>query len=325
MRRRHAIGMTLAAAGGVALPRMARAQGTYPERTVRIVVPFAAGGATDILARTIAQSLQAEFGQPVVAENRTGAGGTIGAEAVAKAPADGYTLLLGTVATQAITPHLYPRLAYDAARDFAPVSPVASVPMVLVVHPSVAAQDVAGLIALARAEPGQITFASSGQGSITHLASELFRARGGIELTHVPYRGSAPAMTDLVAGRVLMMVDHAPTVLPHIASGALRALGVAGPKRIEALPAVPPIGEAVEGFEVTSWFGVLAPVGTPAPVIERLNVSIGRALTQPGVVARLREQGAEPMAGTPDEFASLIARDSRLWGDVVRQAGVTLG
>ena len=324
MRRRHLLG------AGLAIPalvhaRAGYAQAGYPQRPVRIVVPFAAGGATDILARAVAQSLQAEYGQSFVAENRTGAGGTIGAEAVAKSVPDGYTLLLGTTATQSITPHLYARLSYDASRDFAAVSAVASVPMVLAVHPSLGVSDVAGLVAKAKAEPGTITFASSGQGSITHLASELFRARAGVELTHIPYRGSAPAMTDLVAGRVLMMIDHAPTVLPQIQAGALRALGVAGAAPIPQLPGVLPIGRTIQGYEVTSWFGVLAPAGTPASIVTQLNASIGKALAQPEVAAKLREQGADPMPGSPDTFASLIARDSRLWGEVVRSAGVTLG
>ncbi|TCH97366.1 tripartite tricarboxylate transporter substrate binding protein [Roseococcus sp. SYP-B2431] len=319
MRRRHILGASLA------FPAIARAQVAYPQRPVRLVVPFAAGGATDILARAVAQSLQAEYGQSFVAENRTGAGGTIGAEAVAKSAPDGHTLLLGTTATQSITPHLYARLSYDAARDFSAVSAVASVPMVLAVHPSLGVTDVAGLVARAKAEPGRITFASSGQGSITHLASELFRARAGVELTHIPYRGSAPAMTDLVAGRVLMMIDHAPTILPQISGGALRALGVAGTEPIAQLPGVAPIGRTLAGFEVSSWFGVLAPAGTPEAIVSQLNASIGKALTQPEVAAKLREQGADPMPGSPDAFASLITRDSRLWGEVVRRAGVTLG
>ncbi|MCW8084530.1 Bug family tripartite tricarboxylate transporter substrate binding protein [Sabulicella glaciei] len=325
MRRRHALGVALCGAASLALPRHALAQAAWPQRPVRVIVPFAAGGATDILARAIAQAWQAEHGQSFVAENRTGAGGTIGAEAVAKAAPDGHTLLLGTTATQSITPHLYPRLAYDAAKDFAPVGTIASVPMALVVHPSLGVSDVAGLVAKARAEPGQVTFASSGQGSITHLAAELFRARAGVELSHVPYRGSAQAMTDLVSGRVLMMVDHLPTILPHIQSGAVRALGVAGPRPVASLPGVPTIGSTLRDYEVTSWFGVLAPAGTPAPVVTLLNAGIARALAQPEIVARLRDQGADPLPGSPEDFAALIARDSRLWGEVVRTAGVTLG
>ncbi|WP_207536773.1 Bug family tripartite tricarboxylate transporter substrate binding protein [Sabulicella rubraurantiaca] len=325
MHRRHALGAALCGAASLALPRPVLGQAAWPQRPVRLIVPFAAGGATDILARAIAQAWQAEHGQAFVVENRTGAGGTIGTETVAKSAPDGYTLLLGTTATQSITPHLYPRLSYDAAKDFAPVGTVASVPMVLVVHPSLGVSDVAGLVAKARAEPGQVTFASSGQGSITHLAAELFRARGGVELSHVPYRGSAQAMTDLVSGRVLMMVDHLPTILPHIQSGAVRALGVAGPRPVSSLPGVPTIGATLSGYEVTSWFGVLTPAGSPAPVVALLNAGIARALAQPEIVARLREQGAEPLSGSPEDFAALIARDSRLWGEVVRTARVTLG
>ena len=316
--------LLLAAPALLAL-RPARAQPAYPAAPMRIIVPFAAGGATDILARALAQRLQAEWGQPVVAENRTGAGGTIGAEAVARATPDGHTLLLGTTATQSITGHLYPNLAYDPARDFAPVSPIAAVPMVLAVHPSIPARNVAELVALARARPGEITFASSGQGAITHLASELFAAKAGISLTHVPYRGSAPAMTDLVAGRVLMMTDHASTVLPQIRAGALRALAAAGPRRMTELPEVPTIAETIPGVEVTSWFGVLAPSRTPAPAVAKLQAAIHKALDDPDMQVRMREQGAEPLRLDAEAFADLIRRDSDRWGEVVRSAKVTLG
>ena len=328
MKKRALMAAVLGAAAGWGAVRPARSQAPsqgWPNRQVRIVVPFAAGGATDILARALANRFQAEWPQPVVVENRTGAGGTIGTEAVARSAPDGHVLLLGTSATQAITPHLYPSLSYDTIRDFAPVSMVATVPMVLVVHPSVPARDVAGLVAHAKARPGQVTFASSGQGAITHLASELFAAKAGIQLTHVPYRGSAPAIADLLAGRVLMMIDHAPTVLPHIRAGGLVALGTAGPERTPMLPEAPTLAAAVPGMEVTSWFGLLAPAGTPAPVLAALNEATRRALTDAEVVARLREQGADAGAGTPAAFATFIDEDRARWGGVVRGAGVTTG
>ncbi|SHI38942.1 Tripartite-type tricarboxylate transporter, receptor component TctC [Roseomonas rosea] len=315
-----------AALGSAALlgARAAKAQ-SWPSRPVRLIVPFAAGGATDILARALANRFQSEWPQPVVVENRTGAGGTIGTEVVAKAGPDGHVLLLGTSATQAITPHLYPNLAYDTVRDFAPVSLVATVPMVLVVHPSIPARDVPALVQYAKTRPGELTFASSGQGAITHLAAELFAAKAGIRLTHVPYRGSAPAIADLLAGRVLMMVDHAPTVLPHIRSGGLVALGTAGPERTAMLPDLPTLASAVPGAEVTSWFGLLAPAGTPAPVVSTVNEAVRRALTDAEVVARLREQGADATANAPEAFAAFIAEDRARWGEVVRGAGVTAG
>jgi tripartite-type tricarboxylate transporter receptor subunit TctC len=302
--------------------RPARAQ-SWPSRPVRIIVPFAAGGATDILARALANRFQADWPQPAMVENRTGAGGTIGTEAVAKASPDGHVLLLGTSATQAITPHLYPSLSYDTLKDFAPISMVATVPMVLVVHPSVPARNVPSLVQYAKSGPGTLTFASSGQGAITHLASELFASKAGIQLTHVPYRGSAPAIADLLAGRVLMMIDHAPTVLPHIRSGSLIALGTAGPQRTPMLPEAPTLAASVPGVEVTSWFGLLAPAGTPMPVMTALNEATRRALTDAEVVARLREQGADATANTPETFAAFIAEDRDRWGAVVRSAGVT--
>jgi tripartite-type tricarboxylate transporter receptor subunit TctC len=304
--------------------RPARAQ-AWPARPVRIIVPFAAGGATDILARALANRFQADWTQPVVVENRTGAGGTIGTEAVAKAGPDGHVLLLGTSATQAFTPHLYPNLAYDTVKDFAPISMVATVPMALVVHPSIPARDVPALLRHAKSRSGELTFASSGQGAITHLATELFASKAGISLTHVPYRGSAPAIADLLAGRVSMMIDHAPTVLPHIRGGGLVALGTAGPERTSMLPDMPILSASVPGVEVTSWFGLLAPAGTPAPVVSALNEAVRRALTDAEVTARLREQGADAIANAPEAFAAFISEDKARWGAVVRGAGVTLG
>ena len=313
--------------GSAAMFQRARPAGAqaWPARPVRIIVPFAAGGATDILARAMANRFQSEWPQPVVVENRTGAGGTIGTEAVARSGPDGHVLLLGTSATQAITPHLYPNLSYDTVRDFAPISLVATVPMVLVVHPSIPARDVPALVEHAKARPGQLTFASSGQGAITHLASELFASRAGIQLTHVPYRGSAPAIADLLAGRVLMMIDHAPTVLPHIRSGGLVALGTAGPERTALLPELAPLAASVPGVEVTSWFGLLAPAGTPPPVVALVNEAVRRALTDQEVTARLRDQGADATANSPEAFAAFITEDRARWGGVIRGAGVTAG
>ncbi|MBP0444134.1 tripartite tricarboxylate transporter substrate binding protein [Roseomonas sp. SSH11] len=324
MQRRPLMAAALGTAAAMLASRPARAQ-AWPSRPVRIIVPFAAGGATDILARALANRFGAEWPQPVVVENRTGAGGTIGTEAVAKSAPDGHVLLLGTSATQAITPHLYPSLSYDTVRDFAPISMVATVPMVLVVHPSVPARDVPALVQYAKANPGKLTFASSGQGAITHLASELFASQAGIQLTHVPYRGSAPAIADLLAGRVLMMIDHAPTVLPHIRSGGLLALGTAGPQRTPMLPEAPTLATSVPGVEVTSWFGLLAPAGTPAPVVTTVNEAVRRALTDQDVVARLREQGADAIANKPEAFTAFIIEDRNRWGGVVRGAGVNLG
>jgi tripartite-type tricarboxylate transporter receptor subunit TctC len=309
--------------GILAIPSAAIAQ-AWPTQPIRVIVPFAAGGATDILARVVGAQLNQRLGQPVTVENLTGAGGTIGAAAVAKSRPDGYTLLLGTTATQSVSYSVYPNLSYTM-KDFAPISTIATVPLVLTLHPSVPAASVTELVEHARKNPGQISFASSGNGSITHLSSELFKLMTGTDLVHIPYRGSSQAMVDLIGGRVHMMIDHIPTVLPHIESGKLKALGVADSERLERLPKIPTIAESgVPGYEVFSWFGLLAPAGTPTEVVRKLNTELREILALPEVSKGLAEQGAQPRHSTAESFGSMIEADAKKWADVVKRANVSL-
>lgn len=318
---RFSLAVILLLAAGVP---MAAAQ-TYPAKPIRIVAPFPAGGTADILARAIGQKLSEAWGQPVVVDNRTGAGGTIGADNVAKSPADGYTLLLGVTATQAIAASVFSKPPYDPATDFAPITTLAQVPIVLVVKSTMPAHSVRELISLAQAKPDTLTYASSGTGAIPHLTGELFDIAAGVKMVHVPYRGATPALNDLLAGQVTMMFDNLPSSLPHILAGNLRALAVASTARARPLPDVPTIAEAgVPGFAVSSWFGMLAPAGTPRPVIDRLHDEITRALAAPDMQERLSSQGAEPFTTTPDEFAELIRTDTVKWASVVKAAGIKL-
>lgn len=298
------------------------ALGQYPAKPVRIIVPFPAGGTTDILARAIGNELQKSLGQPFVIENRAGAGGNIGAEAVAKSAPDGYTLLMGTVGTHAINVSLYPKMPYDAVRDFAPVSLVAGVPNVLVAAPSFAPSTVREVIDAARKEPGKLTFASSGNGTSIHLSGELFKLLTGTQLTHVPYKGSSAALPDVMSGAVNIMFDNAPSAMPHIKGGKLKAIAVTSAQRSPALPNVPTVAEAgVPGFEASSWFGVLAPAGTPKEIVDRLSREIARALATPEMRERLAGQGAEPVGSTPEQFAAHIRSEIDKWARVVKASG----
>jgi tripartite-type tricarboxylate transporter receptor subunit TctC len=294
----------------------------YPNKPVRIIVPFPPGGTTDILARAIGAELQKTLGQPFVIENRAGAGGNIGAEAVAKSAPDGYTLLMGTVGTHAINVSLYPKMPYDAVRDFAPVSLVAGVPNVLVAAPSFPPNSVRELIEAAKKEPGKLTFASSGNGTSIHLSGELFKLLTGTQLTHVPYKGSAAALPDVMSGAVNIMFDNAPSAMPQIKGGKLKALAVTSAQRSPALPNVPTVAEAgVAGFEASSWFGVLAPSGTPKDIVDRLSREIARALATPEMRERLASQGAEPVGNTPEQFAAHIRNEIDKWARVVKASG----
>lgn len=312
------------AASLVASP-FALAQGEpYPSKTVKIVVGYAAGGATDILARIIAQKLSDSMGQQVIVENRPGANSNIGAEVVAKAPADGYTLYMGSIANT-INMSLYPKLGYDVVKDFAPVMLVATVPNILVVHPSVPARNVKELIDLAKSKPGTLNFASSGSGSSIHMSGELFKVMTGVQITHVPYKGSAPAVTDLIGGQVQIMFDNAPSAMPHVKSGKLRALAVTSPRRIAALPDVPTVIESgVAGFDVFSWFALFAPTGTPKDVVAKLNTHANQALGKPDVQARMGDLGAEAVGGTAERLASHVNTEVARWNKVVKEAGVRL-
>ena len=295
---------------------------TYPTKPVKIVAGFPAGGASDLLARVIADKLAVGLAQPFVVENRPGAGGTIGADTVAKAAPDGYTLLLCVTASQTIAPSIYKSLPYDAAKDFKPVALVATIPVTLVVHPSVAATNARELVAVAKAASAPMQFASSGNGAIPHLAGELFQLSQGVKLVHVPYKGAPLAMSDLLSGRVQLMFDNLPTVLAHIRSGKLRALAVAGTRRARALPDLPTLAEAgVPNVEVGSWFGVLAPAGTPDAVVTTLTREIAKALAADDAKGRMDAMGAEPAYLAPDEFGKLIRSDTEKWAKLVKATG----
>jgi tripartite-type tricarboxylate transporter receptor subunit TctC len=326
--RRH----LLAAAALPLLPAIARAQGAWPNKPVRIVVPFAAGGTTDILARAIAPELQRAFGQPFVVDNKPGAGGNNGAAEVAKAGADGYTLLMGTVGTHAINPSLYPKMPYDHVKDFAPVTLVAGVPNVLVMNPGAAQKynvnSVVDLIRAAKANPGRLNVASSGNGTSIHLAAELFKSLTGTFMLHLPYRGSGPALIDLMAGNVDLMFDNLPSAMPHIKSGRLKALAVTSGARSAALPDLPTVAEAggslLRNYEASSWFGLLAPAGTPADIVGRVQQETAKALALPAIKERLQSQGAMPSGNTPAEFAKLIDAETRKWAQVVKASGAKI-
>jgi tripartite-type tricarboxylate transporter receptor subunit TctC len=311
------------AAGAAALPvmsRIARAQ-AYPSRPVRIIVGFPPGGGTDILARVLYQRLSEQLGQPFVIENRGGAATNIATEAVVRAPPDGYTMLM-VDASPAINATLYERLNFVFLRDIAPVACVMRTPFVLVVNPSVPAKTVSDFIAYARAHPGRINMASAGSGTPSHLAGELFKAMTGIDMTHVPYRGGGPAVTDLVGGQVQVYFSGVATSIEYIKSGKVRALAVTTATRWESLPAVPTVGDFVPGYQVIQWFGLGAPKRTPAEVIEKLNREVNTAIAEPGIKALLADQGGMAFGGSPADFTKLIIDDTEKWAKVVKFAGL---
>ena len=305
----------------------ASGQTAWPGKPVRIVVPFAPGGTTDILARAIAPELSKAFGQPFIIDNRAGAGGNLGADIVAKAPADGYTLLMGTVGTQAINKSLYARLPYDPQKDFAPITLVAGVPNVMEMNAerakALGINNVLDFIAYARAHPGQLNMASSGNGTSIHLAGELFKSRTGIFMTHIPYSGSGPAMMGMLSGVVDVMFDNLPSSMAQIKAGKLKAFAVTSSQRSAALPDLPTVEDAgkLKGFEASSWFGLLAPAGTPADVVLRLQQETAKALKTPAMMEKLLAQGAIPSGNTPQEFAALIDAEIRKWAPVVKASG----
>ena len=297
----------------------------YPTKPVTIVVPFAAGGTTDILARIIGQALTTELGQSVVVDNRAGAGGNIGGALAAKAPADGYTLFMGTVGTHAINASLYKKMPFDPVKDFAPLTRVANVPNLLVANPAQPFKTVKELIAYAKANPGKVNFGSSGNGSSIHLSGELFKSLAKVDMVHVPYKGSAPAVTDLLGNQIAIMFDNMPSAIQHVRSGKLVPIAVTTAKRSPELPNVPTIAEAgVPGYEATSWFGMFAPAGTPAPVVAQLNKAIVKVLNQPDVKKKINEQGAETYGETPEQFAAFIQAEAVKWGKVVKESGASL-
>ena len=325
--RRHLLLATAALLSG--LPGLAGAQqAAWPAKPVRIVVPFAAGGTTDLLARALAPELQKAFGQPFVVDNKPGAGGNLGAAEVAKS-SDGHTLLMGTVGTHGINQALYPKLPYDPVKDFAPVTLVAAVPNVLVLNPAKAQalgiNTVQDLIRVAKANPGKLNMASSGNGTSIHLAGELFKSMTGTFMLHFPYRGSGPALIDLMGGNVDLMFDNLPSSLPHIKAGKLKAIAVTSARRSEALPDIPTIEEAggpsLKGYEASSWFGLLAPISMPAEQVQRLQREAAKALTTPAIKERLASQGAIASGMTSAEFAALINSETKKWAHVVKVSG----
>lgn len=301
-------------------PIAARAQGGRP---LRLVVPFTPGGSTDILARAIAPKLAQALGQNVVVDNKPGAGGSLGATEVAKAEADGHTLLMGHIGTLAVNPSIYPKLGYDPLKSFVPVAYVARVPNVLVVKAEAPWRSLKDLVEAARAQPGRLTYSSGGNGSAAHITFEALKLRTKLFMIHIPYRGTAPSVTDVLAGQVDCTFTGSPAVIPHVRSGRLRALAVSSAQRLAALPEVPTVAESgYAGFEADQWYGVVAPAGTPGPVVERLNAEINKALGLPDVAQQLAVEGAAPMPTTPQAFGELIRREIPRWAEVVRAGNV---
>ena len=297
---------------------------SYPARVVRFIAPGPPGGATDILARTIAQKLTESWGQQVIVDNRAGASGIIGTELTARAAPDGYTIMMGHSGTHAINVGLRKTLPYDPVKDFAPITLVATAPNVLLVHPSLPARSVKELIALAKTKPGQFNYASPGVGFSQHLAGELFSTMAGTKMTHVAYKGSAPALTDVMAGNVLLMFSNIPACIAQVRSSRLRALGVSSLKRSSAMPEVPTIAESgLAGYEAIAWFGVFAPAGLPQDLVKRLHGDVVKILGQPDVRDRIVQQGADPVANTPEEFGKFVQTEIRKWAKVIRVSGAT--
>jgi len=313
--------LSFVAATLLALNLHAAAQ-EYPVKPVRLVVPFTPGGTTDILGRLVAQKLSESIGRQVIVDNRPGAGGTIGSDIVAKSPADGYTLIMGHIGTFGVNPTLYPKLPYDAVKDFQPITLFAMITNLLSVNPSLPVKSVKELVALARARPGQLNYGSGGNGSAAHLATEYFKLLSKTDIVHIPYKGTAPAITDLLAGNTSMILTGVPAQLPHIKSGRLRALGVASAKRQPLFPELPTIMESgVKGYEATQWYGVLAPAGTPRPIVDRLNAALVKALQSADVKERLASEAGEPVGNSPEEFHAFIQKEIARWAPVIRASG----
>ena len=299
------------------------ASAQYPAKPIHLIVPFPPGGGNDTVARAIATQISPELGQPVVIDNKPGAGGSVGAELAAKSPADGYTLFLAGVGSHVVNPNVHKKLGYDPLKDFAPITLIASAPSVLVVNPKVPAQNIAEFTAYARANPGKLNYASNGTGSAAQLAAAMYETMAGVKMVHVPYKGIAPAMTDLMGGEVQLMFGTVVALVPHIQSGKLRALAVTGKKRSALLPDVPTLRESgLPEYEAGSWYGIEAPAGTPRPIIDQLNAAIVKALKQPEVARRLALDGAEVIGSTPEEFGTHIKAELERVGKIVRAAGI---
>jgi tripartite-type tricarboxylate transporter receptor subunit TctC len=317
---RACVRATLAALLAFAWLAPAAAQ-PYPSKPIRIIVPFPAGGIADVYGRLIAADLTAAWGQPIVVENRTGAGGNIGADLVAKSPPDGYTLVMGSIGTHAVNVTLFAKLPYDPVRDFAAVSPVLEADGLLVVHPSVPASSVPELIALARAKPNGLTFASAGMGTASHLAGELFKSMAKVEMVHVPYKGNVPAITDLLAGQTALLFATMPTVLPHAKTGKLRALATIGSPRAAATPELPTVAETLPGFVVTNWIALFAAAGTPPEIVQKWNAEVNRIMQAKEIQARLLTEGASFRPMAPAEFGAFVKAEIEKWAPVVKASG----
>ena len=314
-----------AAIAVLAVSTLFAAAQTYPTRPITLVVPFPAGSTTDLVGRILADKLGDALGQRVVIDNRGGAGGVVGTESVARAEPDGYTLLMGTIGTHSINPYVYPKISYDPVTDFTPIIQFGTAPNVLVVHPSIPVKTVKELIEYAKARPGQLNYASSGNGTSNHLSGAMFAAREGIKASHLPYRGGAQAITDLLRGEVQFMFYHYLPLLPHIAEGKLRALAITSASRISALPDVPTMKEAgLDDFEVSAWFGVYAPPKMPAPLVQKIHGAISGIINAPAVRASLIEQGIDPVNGSPEDLLALTKSEMARWSKVVEQAGAKL-
>ena len=311
------------AAGLIGSGAIAQTGQAYPTKPVRLIVPFAPGGAPDLVARGLAPKLNESLGQPVIVENRAGAGGIIGMEAVARAAPDGHTLVVGSAGPLAIVPNLHRKLSYDVMRDFAPISMVTAMPFLLVVHPSLPVKSVKDLMALAKARPGELNYGSPGNGSTTHLATELLKSATGMKMTHIPYKGVAEAATALVSGQVQVLSGDLNAMLPQVKAGRMRGIAVTSARRSQLLPDTPTVAESgVPGFDASGWMGVLAPAATPAPVIERLNATIAKALAAPDTRNRLGALGGEVRASSPAEFAAFIRTEAAKWSKLIKSAGI---
>ena len=316
-------GMALVAITSL-VPAAFAADANYPTKSIRIIVPFPPGGIADVMSRVFGQKFTDAWNQPVVVENRTGAGGNIGAEVVAKSPPDGYTLVMGTIGTHAVNVSLFSKLPYDPVKDFAPVALVVEADGLLVLHPSVPVKTVKDLIALARARPGQLVYASAGNGTAGHLSGELFKTMSKTDLVHIPYKGNVPALTDVVGGQTSMLFATMPTAMPLARAGRLHALAVTGAQRNPAAPEVPAIAETLPGFEVTNWIGIFAPAGTSPEIVAKLNAEIMRIMKLPEVQARLVTEGAKSRVNTPAEFGTFQKTEMAKWGKLIREARIAV-
>jgi tripartite-type tricarboxylate transporter receptor subunit TctC len=319
--RRHVV---LSAAATVAAPHIARAQTAWPSQAIKMIVPFPPGGSTDILARVIGQKLEPLLGKPIIIENRAGAGGAPAATAVARSDPDGHTLMMGHIGTLTFNPLLYPNIAYDPVKDFAAVARVASVPNLLAVHPSVPVSSTKELIDYVKANPGKLNYGSGGNGSNAHVSMAYFASRAGLDIVHVPYRGTAPAVNDLAGGHVQVMMTGGPALLPLGQSGKLKLLAVSSKTRVPYAPDLPPVADQLPGFEAVQWYGIVAPAKTPADIVQRLNTLVNQQLTATDVVETLTKDGALAAPGTPDDFARQIADELVLWRDVIAKANIRI-